>query len=212
MTVRLDHLVIAARDLAEGAAWLEAQLGVSLAGGGRHETMGTHNRLLSLGPGRYLELIAIDPDGATPSRPRWFDLDSAAMRARLERGPALVTWAIRSDDIEATSGQLGETEILPMARGPYRWRITVPADGTLGHAGARPTVLQWETEHPTVALPDAGCRLGKILLAHPEAPGMLARLRDAGLAADDPVEARPGAPHALAAYIRTPRGIVEIRG
>jgi hypothetical protein len=135
-----------------------------------------------------------------------------AMRERLDRGPALVTWAIRSDDIEATSRMLGGTEILPMARGAYRWRITVPADGAPAHSGTRPTVLQWETGHPAAALPDAGCRLEKVLLAHPEAPGVLAALRGAGLAADDPVEARAGAPPGLTARIRTPRGIVEIRG
>jgi hypothetical protein len=212
MALHLDHLVIAARELAQGAAWLEAQLGVPLSGGGRHEAMGTHNRLLSLGPGRYLEVIAIDPAGSAPSVPRWFDLDSPAMHARLERGPALVTWAIRSDDIEATSRLLGISGIVPMARGAYRWRITIPADGALAQSGTRPTVLQWETEHPTAALPDAGCHLEKVLLVHPEAPGMLAALRGAGLAAGDPLEAGAGAPRGLTAHIRTPRGIVEIRG
>jgi len=59
-----DHLILAARDLDSGAAWLEDRLGVALAAGGRHERMGTHNRLLSLGQGFYLELIAIDPQPA----------------------------------------------------------------------------------------------------------------------------------------------------
>ena len=33
-----------------------------LESGGRHPHMGTHNRLLSLGPDLYLEVIAVDPD------------------------------------------------------------------------------------------------------------------------------------------------------
>ena len=44
----LDHLVVAARTLEEGAAWVEAKLGVPMAGGGKHDLMGTHNRLLRL--------------------------------------------------------------------------------------------------------------------------------------------------------------------
>ena len=70
-----DHLVLAARDLDRGGAWLEDRLGVALTAGGRHSRMGTHNRLLSLGENFYLELIAIDPQAPPPDRPRWFGLD-----------------------------------------------------------------------------------------------------------------------------------------
>jgi hypothetical protein len=214
MDIRFDHLVIAARELAEGAAWLESRLGVALSGGGRHEAMGTHNRLLSLGPERYLEVIAVDPLGSKPSRPRWFDLDSPEMRARLERGPALITWAVRSDDIGATIGALdaGQIEALPMSRGTYRWRIGVPPGGTLARGGTIPTVLQWDTDHPSAALPDAGCRLEKLVLQHPQAGATLATLRAAGLEPHEPVEAREEGPDGLVAHLRTPRGMVEIRG
>ena len=213
MALHLDHLVIAARDLAEGAAWLESRLGVPLSGGGRHEAMGTHNRLLSLGPASYLEVIAIDPEGTAPSRPRWFDLDSPAMQERLASGPSLVTWAIRSDDIESTVRDLAAAalDILPMARGTYRWRIGVPPSGALALAGTTPTILQWETQPPAAALPDAGCRIEKVLLHHPQAEATLAALRAAGLGPDEPVEARNQAPAGVVARIRTPRGIAEIR-
>lgn len=49
MSLALDHLVVAARTLEEGARWLEARTGVPTAPGGRHALMGTHNRLLSPG-------------------------------------------------------------------------------------------------------------------------------------------------------------------
>jgi hypothetical protein len=67
----LDHVVIAAGDVAAGAPAVERVLGVPLAGGGKHDRMGTHNRLLRLGSDAYPELIAIDPEGTPPDRPRW---------------------------------------------------------------------------------------------------------------------------------------------
>ena len=214
MEIELDHLVIAARDLAEGAAWLESRLGVPMSGGGKHAAMGTHNRLLSLGPRCYIEVIAIDPEAPAPGRARWFDLDSPAMRERLAAGPALVTWAVRSDDIEASLSAVtgARLEILPLSRGAYRWRIGVPHSGALAQAGTSPTPIQWETERPTAALPDAGCRLEKLLLVHPDAPAGLAALRAAGLDPADPVEARREGPPGVEAQVRTPRGIVVIHG
>ena len=56
----LDHIAVAATDLAAGAQAVEAKLGLTLQHGGQHPHMGTHNRLMSLGPD-YLEVIAIDP-------------------------------------------------------------------------------------------------------------------------------------------------------
>ena len=214
MDVRLDHIVVAARTLAEGTHWLEERLGVPLSAGGRHELMGTHNRLLSLGPGRYLELIAVDPEAAPPPRPRWFDLDAPAMQSRLGKGPALITWAVRTDDIDAVlaSTAAGRPEVLPMARGAYRWRIGVPPSGALAQAGTSATVIQWQSGHPAQALPDSGCRLEKLLLHHPDAPASLAALRAVGLGAAEPVEARRDGPEGLSAFIRTPHGIAEIHG
>ena len=68
--------------------------------------MGTHNALLGLGPRFYLEVIAVDPDGATPSRPRWFDLDEPRMKAALAEGPHLATGSRARDDIDAAVARL----------------------------------------------------------------------------------------------------------
>jgi len=158
---RLDHLVVAARTVEEGARWVEERLGAPTVVGGKHPLMGTHNRLLSLGPERYLEVIAIDPQAAAPQRARWFDLDSPAMRERLESGPTLIHWVERTADIEAAlRGNPGDIEILSAERGPYRWRIGVPPDGARPGAGARPTLIQWEgARHPAADLPASGCEL-----------------------------------------------------
>ena len=153
--------------------------------------MGTHNRLLSLGPGRFLEVIAIDPGAAPPGRARWFELDTPAMQARLARGPALVTWVARTDDIDAAvaTGAFGEPDVLSLARGDFRWRIGVPRDGSLALGGIAPTIIQWATHHPADVLADAGARLESLTLCHPEAGALLARLREAGFSSADPIVA-----------------------
>ena len=81
--IELDHLAVAGETLAEAVAHVEDALGVEMAAGGVHVEMGTHNRLLSLGPGMYLEAIAVDPAARGPDRPRWFDLDRFQGRPRL---------------------------------------------------------------------------------------------------------------------------------
>ncbi|MBI3095124.1 MAG: VOC family protein [Rhodocyclales bacterium] len=205
-----DHLVFAAPDLDAGAAWLELQLGVTLAAGGKHARMGTHNRLLGLGENFYLELIAIDPSASPPGRPRWFALDSPQTPDR----PRLVHWVARSDDIvrdaAASSEDLGE--ILPMERGDYRWRISVPGDGRLPGDGLVPTLIQWDVPfHPAQRLPDAGCRLMKLEGFHPQPARIRAALASLGLGSRLDVHACVAAePAQLVAYIRTPRGLVEL--
>jgi hypothetical protein len=157
----LDHLVVAARTLDEGAAWIESRLGVAPAPSiGKHATMGTHNRLLSLGPGRFLELIAIDPDATTPLRPRWFDLDTPQMRSRIARSPGLIHWVERTDDLEgALEGYPVAVDITLFERGSYRWRMALTRDGSRPGGNAYPTLIQWEGEHPADRLADAGVRL-----------------------------------------------------
>lgn len=205
-----DHLVLAAADLDAGAAWLEQHLGVALAAGGRHVRMGTHNRLLGFGENFYLELIAIDPAAPPPGRPRWFGLDSLPVTDR----PRLIHWVARSDDIlrdtAACSEDLGE--ILPMERGDYRWRISVPADGHLPGEGLVPTLIQWDvSQHPASRLPDAGCRLMKLEGFHPQPARIRTALDSLGLGSRLDVHSCPAEdPAQLVAYLRTPSGLIEL--
>lgn len=157
----LDHLVVAARTLEEGVAWVESGLGAAMAGGGRHALMGTHNRVMALGGETYLEVIAIDPEAPPPARPRWFALDSAPMQALLARGPALVHWVARTAALEQALARYPEdVEVLQLSRGPYRWRMGVPRDGRLPAGGALPTLIEWQGDrHPARDLPGSGCTL-----------------------------------------------------
>lgn len=210
MRLAFDHLVVAASSLAEGVAWIEARAGSEMGTGGKHATMGTHNRLLSLGPGRFLEVIAIDPEAPDPGRPRWFDLDSPPMRRRLAGGPALIHWVVRAGEIDGALDALPgpRPEVLSLQRGDYRWRIGVPRDGSLASAGVQPTVIQWDGSHPADRLPDVGCRLEALTLRHPRSQALLQTLARAGL--DEAGIAAESQGAGLTARIRVPGGIVEL--
>ena len=52
------HLVVGVRSLPEGIAEFEQLTGIKAAVGGKHPGRGTENALVSLGEGRYLEIIA----------------------------------------------------------------------------------------------------------------------------------------------------------
>jgi hypothetical protein len=173
--------------------------------------MGTHNALVRLGERFYLEIIAIDPQGAKPSRPRWFDLDSGDLQADLLERPRLVHWVARTTDLDAAAKlcpiPLGEP--LPFERGEYRWRITVPADGHLPGRGLVPTLIQWEvTAHPADALPPSGVSLEQLAGSHPEPAGIRAALAALGLA--DVLRVTFDRDARLAAMLRTQRGLVAL--
>jgi hypothetical protein len=210
----LDHIVIAAASLEAGIAWVEERLGATPVPGGQHVTMGTHNALLRLGPRCYLEVIAIDPAGQAPARPRWFALDEPDMRARLAASPALITWVVRTPSLAGACARVPDLgEIMPMTRNAFRWKISVPDSGALAWGGILPTAIQWEAgddgivHHPCDVLPESGCELAALRLSHPAAVlgaggliGLFRELRIAG-----PVDLKPG-PRSLAALIRSPKG------
>jgi hypothetical protein len=205
-----DHLVLAVRDLEVGTAWLEDRLGVAMAPGGKHVRMGTHNRLLGLGDGFYLELIAVDPDAAPPGRPRWFGIDGVDLPP--DR-PRLIHWVARCADIQAASRLAGHDpgEILAMERGDFRWRISVPADGHLPGDGLLPTLIQWDVSfHPSQRLPESACRLMKLEAFHPAPAPLRDALAALDLASRLALHEVPGESPQLLAYLKTPRGLVEL--
>jgi hypothetical protein len=212
----LDHLVVASARLEDGVDWVEQRLGVRPQPGGRHVAMGTHNALLKLGARSYLEVIAVDPEAAAPARPRWFALDEAAMRSRLARGPALITWVLRCESLAAACARVPDLgEILPMSRGDFRWKIAVPESGALPWGGVLPAAIQLDAapdggdRHPCDGLPESGCGLLALSLAHPAAllgtAGILAMFRELRIVG--PVDLKSG-PVQIEARIRTPAGDV----
>src|SRR3569833_1119571 len=99
--MRIDHVIYATRDLDAAAARMENDLGLAVVEGGRHDGMGTRNKIVPLGGG-YLELLAVtDPDEAAGS-----DL-GAALLARLDAvGDGLLGWAVAVDDVDPIAARL----------------------------------------------------------------------------------------------------------
>ncbi|HEX3428584.1 MAG TPA: VOC family protein [Candidatus Limnocylindrales bacterium] len=98
MLLGIDHVVLACADPDATAAVLESRLGLAASAGGRHDALGTENRLIWLGDA-YLELVGVfDPALAAQS---WL---GRPVLAALEGGAdgGLVTWAIAVDDLDDT--------------------------------------------------------------------------------------------------------------
>lgn len=164
--VQLDHIAVAGQTLAEAVAHVEEALGVSMQPGGQHAKFGTHNRLLGLAEGLYLEAIAIDPQAADPGRPRWFDLD------RFDGAPRLTNWICRCDDLEASLAVMpvGAGAPVNLARGDLRWRMAVPESGWLPYDNLFPPLIQWQGDlHPGTMLAGSGCALRRLIVIHPQA-------------------------------------------
>ena len=152
----LDHVAVVARTLEEGAAHVARQLGVVPGDGGRHPQMGTWNRLLSLGPDLYLEVIAVDPEAPAPPHRRWFGLDGFD-------GPPRLAFVLRDPGLVHARRH----QIHALTRDDLRWTIAVPDEGWM-----QPALIDWGvTRSPASRLPDHGLRLLRLTLpALPDLP------------------------------------------
>ncbi|WP_050462398.1 VOC family protein [Herbaspirillum autotrophicum] len=202
-----DHLVVTAFTLADGVAWVERTLGVSLQNGGEHVRMGTHNALLRLGPDFYLEVIAVNPAAPKPDRPRWFGMDA------LHAGspPRLAGWVVRTNNIAAAvaASPVDVGPVESMSRGTLNWLITIPADGRFPLDGVMPTLIEWHTpSHPAANLQESACTLHRLQGFHAQAVDIMRSLALIGLQ-DDILISAPAAGQApyLRAEIHTPDGL-----
>jgi hypothetical protein len=207
MKCTLDHLVVVADTLDQGEDYIRQVLGVPLETGGKHVTMGTHNRLLRLGTDAYLEVIAIDPDAPAPDRPRWFQLDDPALRVALKERPRLIHWVAATDDLQAALAAcpvvLGEP--VELSRGDFRWTFALSADGSMPFGGVGPDLIQWQgSAHPAKRLKNTRCSVTRMTATHPDADAVRNMLNALKLSALLKVE--PGESVGLRALIQTPRG------
>lgn len=122
--VQVDHIVLGISDLQAGIDTLEELTGVRPVFGGEHPDLGTHNALMSLGTGLYLEILAPRPDAEV--------VDWLLFLNELSTLTP-VMWAIATSDAARTADRLATngsptTEVVPGSR-------TVP-DGS---------ILEWKT-------------------------------------------------------------------
>ncbi|MDG1738089.1 MAG: VOC family protein [Paracoccaceae bacterium] len=202
----LDHIVVAAETLKEGREYVEDLLRVQMQSGGKHAIMGTHNALLGLEDGLYLEVISVDPEVARPDRNRWFGLDD------FSGPPRLTNWVGRSDDLVSDMRLAFGKSVLPteLTRGELRWQMSVIDDGQTPFDGIVPMMLDWG-QGPKAAdrLKPSGCRLKKLVLGHPNHTGVAKvfdRLVDKRL-----VEVECNETPTITAVLTTPSGQVVLR-
>jgi glyoxalase-like protein len=179
--VGLDHIILATPSLNWGILEFARLTGVTPKRGGQHPGRGTENALVSLGAGRYLELLA-------PLQPRD---DSAAPRFR-PAGWAVHTTALSAliDRIQAAGFAL--TGPVPGSRRTtdstlLQWRTASTGGPGLELA---PFLIEWAegTAHPSTTSP-TGCQLVSLELVTPDTTRLEAFLR----AVKVQVGVRPGA-------------------
>ncbi|HEY5793884.1 MAG TPA: VOC family protein [Bosea sp. (in: a-proteobacteria)] len=210
--LQLDHLTVIAPTLAEGVSHVRACLDLDVPFGQRHDYMGSHNHLLQLGDSVYLEIVALDPEGRAPGRPRWFGLDDQkSLRAAWDAGRRLRGWVARTDAIDAVlAGReaiFGRKVALPFTDSAFDFAI--PDDGSLPLEGALPSLIDRRGKARSMAtMADLGARLMSFVLEHPE-PVAVSQLYEE-LIIDRPPEVRPGLELRYRARIDTAAGLREL--
>ncbi len=214
MSTAIDHIVIAAQTLKQGADYIKQTLGVDIPFGGIHPKMGTHNLLMKLGNTMFLEVIAINPDATTPPHPRWFGLDDAHVRRHLKDGPALLAWVANTHDITTLINKAGFNFGQPehISRGDLNWYFGLPEDGRLLAGGMLPYLIEWQiVKHPAERMKSTGCELRQLTLYHPNAAWLESILESIGITGQVSVESLPGnATPYMVASIETPGGVKEL--
>lgn len=212
MRIRIDHLLFAGEELEVLVNDVFMEAGVRATAGGRHAGHGTHNALIGLGPGRYLELMAPDPDGD--------DDGAGAYRRSIAylREPAMHTWCARTDDVDVLVRRASEAGLsMVTSEGgrmrpdgtPLQWSL-VALDGH-PFGGLLPFFIDWrDSPHPSRGLP-TGLRLTRLTLAHPRADDLSRLLRDLGGPVPD-VETTSAARQRIRASLVGRNGPFELTG
>ena len=147
MIARIDHVVIAVRNLDEAIRRYQA-LGFAVSPGGRHTGRGTHNAIIRFGLD-YLELISIYDENELGAR--GLNGVSLAEFLRQQEG-GLVGYALATADIEEDAARFERTGL--EAEGPFAmqrlrpdgrqlsWRLLVP--GGTSWRRPWPFLIQWD--------------------------------------------------------------------
>lgn len=176
--VGLDHVILAAANLARGIEAFTRLTGVAPKRGGQHPGRGTENALVSLGAGHYLEILA--PIAAPGDSSASTSAETPALRP--------VGWAVHTRALD---------QLIPRVRaagfpldGPNPGSRRTPDNlllewRTAGISGPgldlAPFFIEWGagTAHPSSTSP-GGCRLVSWTLVQPDTVRLSGFLRAAG--------------------------------
>jgi catechol 2,3-dioxygenase-like lactoylglutathione lyase family enzyme len=204
---KMDHLVFAVPDLASSIEMFRERLGVTPVFGGCHELVGTHNAILPVRGGSYIELIAPDPANPSPPLGLPFGMDA------LEE-PHLVTWAVRTLDIDvaverARNAGYDPGGVIDLTRETSEgdclsWRLTVR--GEMSADGLVPFLIDWgSTPHPS-GTGESECSIEDFRAEHPDPESVRAMLR----ALDVSLDVESGLGPRLIANVVGPDGSIEL--
>ena len=201
---QVDHILLGIDDLDRGMEQFEKLTGVRPVKGGKHPR-GTHNALVSLGDGTYLEILALQP-GVTP--PKEYE-DLRQLHALTPIG-----WAVSSKDSaqlrgRLTSAGMAVTESTAGSR-------TTPAGTTLSWQtfgleegfDEAPFFIVWSphSSHPSTTSP-TGCKLQQWRVAGPH----LKSLEQLRSTLDLRIEVAAAQSTALRLSLQCPKGAAEFK-
>ena len=146
---KIDHFVFGANTLSEGSNTIKKILDEDLSDINTHETMGTHNRVISLGSS-YLEIIALDPQNKNANNNTWFNLSDRIYREKFLKTPKLTSFVISSDDL--SSSIFFEKEFF-VSRNKYKWFFKKPNFEYLNknnftNINLFPSLINWQSVSP----------------------------------------------------------------
>jgi len=178
----IDHIILAAPNLADGSAEFERLTGVKPTYGGQHPDRGTENAIVALDnfPASYIEIIAPQA-GVTP----------AGELAEIGKLRALtpIGWALRVDDVadaRRVIRKAGFTTTQPQPGSrvtPDRFTLRWETFGVeKPHINTAPFFIHWmdPTDHPSRNAP-RGCALRELYIADPNEPALHRLLSKIGL-------------------------------
>ena len=200
--VEIDHVILGINDLERGIREFESRTGVTPKRGGEHPGRGTQNALVTLGNGRYLEILA----------PASSQAPTAARESALDHGQlTLVGWALSTRAIDTTVDQLRKAGF--DVQGPAPGSRRAPDDALLSWQsasvdplGLTPFFIEWskETAHPSGTSP-VGCTFVSMELTHPQPQRLHSLFKAVGF----PGTISAGARTAMRVAFDCPRGTIE---
>ena len=137
--MRIDHVIIGARDIEAVADRLWERHGLASLPGGRHPGWGTHNRIVPLAGAVHRDPRR-DRRERGPARPH----GPLAARQHGHRRPAHGAGAARAADIERIARRLGLTLERGARERPDGSRLSWRVAGRDAGLGARPFFIAWD--------------------------------------------------------------------